>query len=94
MNEPEFNAAPIAQPRTTTVITLLTIAAVTFSYLIAYAMTSALLKAEILKPWPHDHDPRPKWFAMIFLILTGIFLTIGLIARFATRRQLNQIDPE
>jgi membrane associated rhomboid family serine protease len=93
MNEPDFQSAPAAaRPRTATVLTLLAGAAAIFSYLGAYAMVSALLKAEMLKPWPPTHDPRPKWFIISFAILLSIFFLIGLIARNASDRQIRRID--
>jgi membrane associated rhomboid family serine protease len=93
MNEPDFESAPAApRPRTATVLTLLAGAAAIFSYLGAYAMVSALLKAEMLKPWPPTHDPRPKWFIISFAILLCLFSLIGLAARFTSDRQLRRID--
>ena len=93
MNEPDFESAPAApRPRTATVLAFLAAAAAIFSYLGAYAMVSALLKAEMLKPWPSGHDPRPKWFVISFAILLSIFLVLGLIARSASGRQLRRID--
>jgi membrane associated rhomboid family serine protease len=93
MNEPDFQSAPTApRPRTATVLAFLAAAAAIFSYLGAYAMVSALLKAEMLRPWPSGHDPRPKWFLTSFSILLSIFFMIGLIARQASNRQLHRID--
>ena len=93
MNEPEFNSAPsIPRPRTTTVIALSAITAAIFSYLSAYALANVLVAADMLKPWPRDADPRPKWFFLNFLILICIFFAIACIARAASRQQLKQID--
>jgi hypothetical protein len=93
MNEPDFESAPAApRPRTATVLGFLAAAAAIFSYLGAYAMVSALLKAEMLKPWPPTHDPRPKWFAISFAILLCLFFLVGMAARSSSGRQLRRID--
>ncbi|HEY1628282.1 MAG TPA: hypothetical protein VGF52_00400 [Tepidisphaeraceae bacterium] len=93
MNEPDFQSAPTApRPRTATVLAFLAAAAAIFSYLGAYAMVSALLKAEMLKPWPPTHDPRPKWFIISFAILSCAFFLIGVTARCSSGRQLRRID--
>jgi hypothetical protein len=93
MNEPDFESAPAApRPRTATVLAFLAAAAAIFSYLGAYAMVSALLKAEMLKPWPPTHDPRPKWFVISFGILLCIFVVLCLAARCSSGRQIRRID--
>ncbi|HMB95246.1 MAG TPA: hypothetical protein VKK61_04330 [Tepidisphaeraceae bacterium] len=93
MNEPEFDSAPpMPRPRTTTVLALLAVTAAILSYLGAYAMANALVKAEMITPWPPGNDPRPRWFIIGFAILMGIFFTVGTLARSASGRYLRRID--
>jgi len=93
MEDLEFESAPPAQrPKTATVFGLLVGAAGILSYLGAYAMTNAMVAAELLKPWPRDHDPRLKWFLTGFVVLIGLFGGIGALLRFIGSRHLKQID--
>src|SRR5438477_485240 len=89
MNQLEFETAPAPQrPKTAVVVGLLAAVAATISYLASYAMANALVSAEVLKPWPSDHDPRPKWFVMGFVVLASAFLVIGVVARQMSARLL------
>lgn len=93
MDQIEFTSVPgPARPRTATVIILLTITAAIFSYLGSYAMANALVAAEVLKPWPANHDPRPRWFLIGFTVLICLFGLIGLAVRHFSVRQLQEID--
>jgi hypothetical protein len=93
MNEVEFETAPPpARPSTPIVIGLIAVVAAVFSYLITYAMTNALVAAEVLKPWAKDHDPRPMWFGACFVLLIVLFCGFGAFARFMSARNLRQID--
>jgi hypothetical protein len=93
MNDPEFESAPTdARPRNATVIGLLTLAAAIFSYLGSYAVTNALVAADLLKPWARGHDPRLKWFVIGFVVLMTLFLGIGAVARRSSARHLRQIE--
>lgn len=93
MTETEFESAPVPRrPRTTTVLGLLAVAAATLSYLGTYAMANALVAADVLKPWPRDHDPRLRWFTMGFVVLSGLFVGVGYLARRLIARHLRQID--
>jgi hypothetical protein len=93
MNEVEFESAPPPQrPRTATVLGLLVGAAAILSYLGAYAMTNALVAAEVLKPWPREQDPRLRWFLVGFVVLVSLFAAIGAVFRFFGSRHLKQID--
>ncbi len=84
--------APVARPRTLTVIIMVSVFAVIFSYLVAFAVTGALVSAEVIKRWPSGSDPRPKWFLITFLVLTSTFALFGGLARLSSRRQLRKID--
>jgi hypothetical protein len=93
MEDSEFNAAPCPRrPRTITVLGLLTVAAAVLSYLGSYAMTNALVAADVLHPWPVDRDPRPQWFCITFVVLISAFVTIGSVGRMAITRHMRQFE--
>ena len=93
MNEVEFeSAASVERPRTASVLVLLALTAAIFSYLGAYAMANALVAAEVIKPWPRDHDPRLMWFAAGFVMLMSVFLAVGAVARKLSAANLHEID--
>src|SRR3954465_12747142 len=84
-----------AEPRranTPTVLVMLSAAAITFSYLWAYALTDALVKAGLLWPWQPGADPRPGRMLVSFVLLTSIFVSVASVARFMSRRQLRRIE--
>ncbi len=54
------------KPKTATVLALLFTAAVTLSYLGAYAISTALVQADIIRGWSYEDDPRPRW------MITGV----------------------
>ena len=81
-----------SRPRTFTVLVQIAVAAVIFSYVAAFAVPSALAKAEVIKRWPAGSDPRSRWFVIAFIIIMGIFMCFGAVVRFASRRQLRSID--
>jgi hypothetical protein len=89
----EFEGAvPIAKPNTATVLGLLALTSLTFSYLGAYAVSGALVQAEVLHRWQPGTDPRPKWLVAGFFLLLTAFVGVGGLARFLSRRELKQID--
>lgn len=81
-------------PRSNTliVLALVVLAAMTFSYLAAYALPEVLLDAQMIAPWPASADPRPHWLALIFVGVLGTFLAGTTLVRLASARQLHQID--
>jgi hypothetical protein len=81
-----------ARPKTLTVIGLLAGTALIFSYLIAYAMTNALISAEVISRFPAGDDPRLRNFGISFIVLIGAFLGIAALGRFSTRRQMQRLD--
>ena len=83
---------PQKPPRTGVVVALLGLTAAIFSYLGSYAVSAALVAAEVIRPITVDHDPRPKWFAISFAALSGTFLGLSILARSASSRQVKQID--
>jgi hypothetical protein len=85
-------APPVTKPKLATVIGLLALTSLTFSYLGAYAVSGALVQAEVLHRWQPGHDPRPKWLVAGFVLLLTAFVGIGGLARFLSRRELRHID--
>jgi hypothetical protein len=81
-----------ARPKTATVIALLGVIALIFSYLIGYAIVGALAAAEVIAPISRGHDPRFSTFAISFVVLAGLFLGIGGLARHSSRRQMLSMD--
>ena len=71
---------------------LLVLAALAFSYLGTYAVTAALVSADVLPAWPPGADPRPRWMACVFAALVSVLLAIAGAARFFSSRQLRRID--
>ena len=82
----------VNRPKTLSVLILLMFAAVTLSYLIAYAAPGALVSADVLAPWPSYADPRPRWMFVSFAGLMGAFIVITGLFRLLGRIQIRQID--
>jgi TRAP-type C4-dicarboxylate transport system permease small subunit len=78
--------------RTLFAMLVLVSAAATFSYLSAYAVSDALVSADVMKRWPDGSDPRPRNMACVFAGVLTFFVAVGVIARTLTGRQLRQID--
>jgi hypothetical protein len=82
-----------ARPSNTLVVLALVIlAALTFSYLGAYALPDALIDSQMIPPWPLGADPRPHWMGFIFIGVLGVFLAGTTMVRLASLRQLRRID--
>lgn len=92
MDVPELEPVAESPPRTLLVLALLAVAALVFSYLVAYAGAGALIAADVLPPLPAGRDPRPGWLATMFGALMAIFGIGAVIARLAGSRQLRRID--
>lgn len=88
----DATAAPPRAGKTLPVLLMLVLAAATFSYLSAYAVSDALVSADVLKRWPAGTDPRPRWMAVTFAAVMSCFLVAGTAARALSRRQLRRID--
>lgn len=80
------------RPRTASVLLLLSLAALVFSYLWAYCLSDALVAADILAPISRENDPRPRWLVTSWLSLTALFIVFGWICRFATSRQMKALE--
>lgn len=80
------------RPKTVSVLIVLMFAAISISYLAAYAAPSALVSADVLAPWPSYADPRPRWMVTSFTLLMGSFVIIGILFRLLGKLQIRQID--
>jgi hypothetical protein len=80
------------KPKVAAVLGLLVLAALTFSYLGAYAATSALANAEMIRPISREHDPRLRWALCMFVIIMSLFGLVALVMRLVSRRQFARID--
>jgi hypothetical protein len=92
MDVPEVEMFEPPRPKTATVVSLLLGAALILSYLAAYAVTNALVAADVMSPWPRDRDPRPRWMGVGFFAVLTVFSVIGAVVRVMSRRQLHKID--
>ena len=57
------------RPKTLTVVSMLIAAALILSYLMAYAVTNALVATEVVSRWQPGHDPRPMRMCLGFIVL-------------------------
>jgi hypothetical protein len=80
------------KPRTLTVLTTLAGVALLVSWIWAYALTNALIGAEVIPPWPADYDPRLQWMLRSFLGMTAGLIVLAGVVRFLSSRQLRKID--
>lgn len=85
-------AAEQRPPRTLTVLGLLALTALTFSYLATYAVTNALVSQNLIQPWSRGHDPRPKWLVAGFCVLMLTFMVGGGLLRRWGRSDFKAID--
>jgi len=83
---------PEQPPRTMTVLGLLALTSITFSYLGAYAVSGALVAAQVISPWPRDHDPRFRWLMTGFCILMLIFMSADEFLRRWGKSDFKAID--
>jgi hypothetical protein len=90
--EQDTVATSTPPPRTSIVLGLLALTALTFSYLGTYALTNALVANEVIRAWPRDHDPRPKWLLIGFCVLMLVFIVTGEVFRQMSKRDLQEID--
>lgn len=83
---------PVPKPRAITVLGLFVAVSGMVSYLIAYAFTDALVKAEYFTPWQPGKDPRPMRFLIGFGSLMGFFTSLLALFRFMSARHLRRIE--
>jgi hypothetical protein len=92
MNEQQDIIAAQRPPRTLSVLGLLALTALTFSYLGSYAITNALVSEHVIQPWTRTHDPRPKWLITGFCVLMLTFMIAGEFLRRWGRSDFKAID--
>ena len=88
-NHNEFAQKP---PKLATVIVFVAAFAIIASWLGVYAVTNALIAAEVIKEWPVNADPRPRWMLTTFFAIFGAFTVISLMFQWMSWRQLKRID--
>ena len=71
---------------------MLIAAALIASYLWAYALTNALVAADLISRWQPGSDPRPMRMCIGFVVMMVLFTIIAFIAQWMSRRQLKRID--
>ena len=64
-------------PRTMTVMVFLAAFAVVMSWISCYAVPNALIAADVLKPFGHEADPRPRWMVTAFVIIFAASSILG-----------------
>ena len=79
------------RPKTYTVLALLALTALTFSYLGAYAVYNALVSAQVVQPFA-GRDPRPRWLLVAFCVLMLVFMVAGEIFRRIHKSDMRAID--
>lgn len=90
--EHDTYASPAPAPRTLTVLGLLALTALTFSYLGSYAVMNALVAADVIPAWPTNRDPRPRWLLIGFCVLMLAFIVVGELCRQVSKRELRKIE--
>jgi hypothetical protein len=88
----EESRVGLPPPRTWQVLAMLAGAALLVSWLAAYGLSGALVKAELLPPFTAGRDPRGLWMTELFLGLLAAFILLGGLFRWISRRQLARID--
>ena len=83
-------ASPVK--RIVATLALVVVTALAFSYLFAYAITNALVSANVLSRWPEGTDPRPRRMLIAFASMLTVFLIGSMVARVFNRRGLREID--
>src|SRR5947207_13180015 len=77
-------------PRTMTVMVFLAVFAIVLSWISCYAVPNALVAADVLKPFAHEPDPRPRWMVTAFVIIFAASGLIGMLLGWMSRRQLKK----
>jgi amino acid permease len=79
------------KPKTYTVLGLLAMTALVFSYLGAYAVYNALVTAQVVERFA-GRDPRPRWLLVAFCVLMLVFMSVGELFRRLSKSDFKAID--
>jgi uncharacterized BrkB/YihY/UPF0761 family membrane protein len=85
-------ASPPPPPRTAIVLVVLALVALVISWIGAYAVTNALVAADVLAPWSPGDDPRPHRMGILFICLLALLAAAALMFRWVSARQLRRLD--
>lgn len=80
------------RPHTISVLIVLLVTAVVVSYLVGYALPSALVMADVLQPWPPYDDPRRRWMALSLFTVLASYMGLWGFFRMLGARQFRRID--
>ena len=92
MREEGIDSPQSPRPRALTLAALLGGISLVFSYLGAFAVTNALVAADLIEKWAPGHDPRPGWMLRGFV---GGVIGFGLIAgllKWSGRHRGDEVD--
>lgn len=88
---PQDNDA-VSRPHTVSVLIVLLVTAVVVSYLVGYALPSALVLSDVLPPWPPYDDPRRRWMALSLFTILSSYMGVWGFFRALGAAQLRRID--
>jgi hypothetical protein len=83
---------PEKPPRMWSVLAMVALTALTFSYLGSYAITNALVAENVMSPWPTGQDPRPRRLVIGFCVLMLVFMAAGEVVRQMSKSDFRAID--
>src|SRR5438445_11531040 len=86
------NKPGLKPPRTMTVVVFLAVFAIVLSWISCYAVPNALVAAEVLKPFGHEADPRPRWLVTAFVVIFAASGLLGMLLEWRYRRRLRRDD--
>ena len=85
MREEAVESPQSPRPRALTLAALLGGISLVFSYLGAFAVTNALVAADLIEKWPPGTDPRPRWMLRGFVGSVIAFAAIAALLKFSSR---------
>ena len=91
MREEAVESPQSQRPGVLTLGALLAGVSLVFSYLGAFAVTNALVAADLIEKWSPGSDPRPRWMLRAFI---GSLIGFGVIAALLkwSGRNVRRID--
>jgi hypothetical protein len=91
MREDVVESPQSSSSRPWTLMALLAGVALVFSYLGAFAVTNALVAADVVEKWAPGSDPRPRWMISGFVASMIGFGLIAMLLKWSGR-QMQRID--